>query len=83
MIKEFRDTIKRKKYNKLLKQYEKEENKNKRRYLKKIIYKKYSTNVKCFRCGKNLLISDLKDYDYLCLNCNENMYSFEARRENL
>ena len=34
--------------------------------------------VKCFRCGKPLVISDLIDYAYVCENCDENMYLSEC-----
>lgn len=47
--------------------------------LKHEIFEKFGTNKKCFRCGSQLLISDLPDYDYLCFECDENMYEFEAR----
>ena len=36
---------------------------------------------KCFRCGSELLESDLQDYDYLCPNCDENFYEFEVKDE--
>lgn len=46
--------------------------------LKYEIFEKFGTNKKCFRCGSQLLISDLPDYDYLCFECDENMFEFEA-----
>ena len=42
------------------------------------IFKKFGTNKRCFRCNSQLLISDLPEYDYLCFECDENMYDFEA-----
>lgn len=30
------------------------------------------TDKKCPRCGKNLYLSDLPGYDYLCTDCQEN-----------
>lgn len=47
--------------------------------LKHKIFEKFGTDKKCFRCGSQLLVSDLPDYDYLCFECDENMYEFEAR----
>lgn len=66
------------KYNKLLKQYYNENIILKRQNIEKILYRKYGTDKKCFRCGSQLLISDLKEYKYLCLNCDENYYKFET-----
>ena len=42
------------------------------------IFSKYGVNKKCFRCGNQLLISDLPEYKYLCFECDENMYEFET-----
>ena len=42
------------------------------------LFDKYGTNKKCFRCGTNLLKSDLKGYKYLCIECDENFYEFET-----
>ena len=42
------------------------------------IFNKYGVDKKCFRCGSQLLISDLPNYKYLCFECDENMYEFEA-----
>lgn len=49
--------------------------------LKYAIFDKFGTNKKCFRCGSQLLESDLPDYTYLCFECDENMYEFEAKDE--
>ena len=46
--------------------------------IKQEIYNKYGVNKKCFRCGSQLLASDLPEYDYLCFECDENMFDFEA-----
>lgn len=32
----------------------------------------------CSKCGKLVYTSDLIDYPYVCLECEENMYSFEC-----
>lgn len=36
------------------------------------------TNVKCPRCNKELYISDVIGYAYLCPSCDENMYYTEC-----
>ena len=46
--------------------------------VKEKIYQKYSINRYCRKCGQQLLISDLKEYKYLCLECDENFYEFET-----
>ena len=33
----------------------------------------------CPRCGYPLVRSDLEDYDFLCVNCDENYYSIEVK----
>ena len=65
-------------YKKLLEQYYNAEDGETIEKLKQKLHKKYGTNKKCFRCGTQLLVSDLKSYSYLCLECDENMYSFEG-----
>lgn len=44
------------------------------------IYKNNKTIYKCKNCGKDLYKEVLKEINYplICLNCNENMYKFEA-----
>ena len=65
-------------YNQLLEEYYKADDEDRRIKLKEKIYQKYSINRYCRKCGKQLLVSDLKQYKYLCLNCDENFYEFEA-----
>lgn len=65
-------------YNQLLTQYYKEESEDRIKQYKDKLHQKYGTNKRCFRCGSQLLVSDLKEYKYLCLNCDENFYEFEA-----
>ena len=37
------------------------------------------TNYRCIRCGSPILLeTEVKDYPYQCLTCDENMYSFEV-----
>ena len=64
-------------YKKLLEQYYIEDNEDKLKQIERNLYNKYGTDKKFFRCGSQLLISDLKDYKYLCINCDENFYEFE------
>lgn len=66
-----------KEYTKLLTQYYNADNIQIKQDLRHKIHSQYGTDKKCFRCGSQLLISDLKQYEYLCLECNENFYSFE------
>lgn len=66
-------------YKQLLDKYYEEENEDKQYKLEQQLHKKYGTNKKCVKCGNQLLISDLKQYKYLCLNCDENFYSFETK----
>lgn len=68
----------RRRYNQLLDKYYEEENEDRRKQLKEKIYQKYSINRYCRKCGQQLLISDLKEYKYLCLECDENFYEFET-----
>lgn len=39
------------------------------------------TNVKCPHCNKELYVSDLIGYAYLCPSCDENMYYTECEAE--
>lgn len=66
------------KYQQLLEQYYNEQQEDHRQALEQKLYKHYGTNKKCFRCGSQLLVSDLKEYKYLCLCCDENFYEFEV-----
>lgn len=65
-------------YNQLLEHYYNEQKEDHKQILKQKLYKKYGTNKRCFRCGSQLLVSDLKQYKYLCLCCDENFYEFEV-----
>lgn len=65
-------------YKQLLDQYYKTEDEQTRERIKQKLHRKYGTNKKCFRCGSQLLVSDLKQYKYLCLECDENFYEFEG-----
>ena len=40
-----------------------------------------SEHVKCNRCNNQVLISDIKDYPYLCLECDENLFEFETYKD--
>ena len=65
-------------YQKLLNQYYKEENKERQKSIEEKLYRKYGTNKYCLKCGSQLLVSDLKEYKFLCLECDENFYSIEV-----
>ena len=62
------------KYQKLLEKYYDLQN----TVTKKELIKKYGTNKKCPECNANLLKSDLKEYKYLCIECDENFYNIEV-----
>lgn len=38
-------------------------------------------SAKCPRCGKDLYLSDLPQYAYVCYHCDENFYDFEVKRD--
>lgn len=40
--------------------------------------KLFLTNVKCPKCDKQLVTSDLEDYPFLCKDCDENFYNMEV-----
>ena len=65
-------------YAQLLEQYYNVKNEELRKRVKQKIYQKYETNRHCIKCGNKLLVSDLKEYKYLCLECYENFYEFET-----
>lgn len=65
-------------YANLLELYYDEEDTDKLEIIKQKLFKKYGTNKKCLRCGNQILVSDLKQYKYLCLKCDENFYEFEV-----
>ncbi len=44
----------------------------------RVIKERCSTDVKCPHCGRRLYLSDLKQYDYICPDCDENFYSCEV-----
>ena len=62
----------------LLEQYYEIDDDIEREKFEQILYQKFGTDKKCFRCGNQLIVSDLKEYKYLCLNCDENFYEFET-----
>ena len=62
----------------LVEKYLNEKNIIKRYILKRKLFKQYGTNKKCPKCNHPLLTSDLEEYTYLCLNCDENFYSVEV-----
>lgn len=41
------------------------------------ITKKYGVKKYCGNCNHELIKSDLREYTYLCLECDENYYEFE------
>ena len=63
-----------KKYQKLLEKYYNLQDTT----IKEELIKKYGTDKKCPKCNAILLKSDLKEYKYLCVECNENFYNIEV-----
>lgn len=39
----------------------------------------YQTNVTCPKCGAMLFTSDVSDYSFICMDCDENFYSSEVK----
>lgn len=39
----------------------------------------FRTNARCPRCGRRLHTTDVFEYGFVCLYCDENMYVFEVR----
>lgn len=68
-----------KRYDKDLDKYYNEENEEERNNIYNWLCSKYGTDKNCPRCGNKLLKSDLKDYKYLCLECDENFYGIEVK----
>ena len=61
------------------KAYENEENKE--QLGEEIVYNetlKPKSTVNCPHCDKEMYISDIIDYAYVCPNCDENFYSMEC-----
>ena len=46
-----------------------------------IFAKACSTDKVCPKCGRNLYVSDLEDYEYVCAYCNENFYETEIKED--
>lgn len=42
------------------------------------IVKELRTEKRCPRCGETLYCSDLPEYEYVCVECDENFYEFEV-----
>lgn len=42
------------------------------------IVEEITTDKKCPRCGSNLYCSDIEEYDYVCVECDENFYNCEV-----
>lgn len=45
-------------------------------YVNKRVYK----TLRCNRCGSIVLKSDLPQYSYQCLNCDEDLFKIEVHR---
>lgn len=45
--------------------------------------KNTETTARCRKCGRPLLLSELDDYTYQCLFCDEDFYSIEAKNGKL
>lgn len=64
-------------FNKQLDNYYNEDNETQREIIKEQLHKRFGVDKKCKKCRDKLLKSDIADYSYLCLSCDENFYSFE------
>ena len=45
----------------------------------KMVATKCKTNKKCLHCQSTLFKSDLPQYDYVCVECDENFYECEVK----
>lgn len=61
----------------LFKKYYDTEDAQKAQEIKHKLFEQFATDKKCCRCSSPLLKSDLKEYKYLCIECDENFYGFE------
>ena len=43
------------------------------------IVKAIKTDKRCPRCNAQLYLSDLPDYEYVCVECEENFYDMEVK----
>jgi ribosomal protein S27AE len=43
------------------------------------IVKVIKTDKKCPHCNKTLYLSDLPEYEYVCIECDENFYEIEVK----
>lgn len=43
------------------------------------VVKDCGTKINCPHCNDYLFLSDLPDYDYVCVNCDENFYECEVK----
>lgn len=50
-----------------------------RRYYKKHQLKTEGCTMRCINCGYPVLKSDLDDYPYQCIYCDEDKFSFEVK----
>lgn len=66
--------LRKRKFDKLLDKYYKCDDTREEKKIVDKLYAKFGTNATCPRCGNGLLKSDLKDYKYLCIFCDENFY---------
>lgn len=46
--------------------------------LKQELFDKFGTSRVCNRCKNQVLCSDLPNYNYLCFECDENLFTFET-----
>ena len=47
-------------------------------YVQRVIEDTKKKNI-CPKCGKYLYNSDIKSYEYICYNCEENFYGIEVK----
>ena len=43
------------------------------------LLKEIETDAICPRCGSKLFCSDLSDYDFVCISCDENFFGIEVK----
>ena len=64
--------------NELLDKFYNTDDEEERENIKEKLIKRYGVKRYCHCCGTEVIKSDLPQYPYLCLECDENMFGIET-----